>query len=648
MKKLFFLITCLLPLLGSAQDYEYKNFKFDDTPFELPKELASESEFIILQSTQLEYINQDNSSKQIMSYYIKTYINSQEAIERNNKKYIPIQQGDQLIEIKLRVIHKNGKITFLDEKSIEKEINTQTGIENNYFPIEGLEVGTILDIHYVLITPAEIKGKIIYLQNVYYVQKRTIELIYPDYLKFVSRSYNGAVDLLEDKGKYKDKISFYGENSNIPAIADNEQYSNWFKNAMHVHTRFYSNSYSETVDPFGEKEFTAEIHANLHRTLDKNEQKQFQDFSKKIQRNKDELTQIRAIESYIKTTIQHNSYLENTSLTEIFKSKQATLNELTFLYIKLFETFDIPYELVFTSNPHLAPFDPNFVSYVSLSNFLFYFPNIKAYLDPATLYTRTPIIDLAYHEQYGLFIQNKIYAGIKMGVSDFKKIELPYFYSKDSATIHVDLSNLENPLVSSHLEFTGEMASSYQSYLYFSSPIERESIEKDLFESYTIETDFISATTTHADVELIGLKPFILDISYKATDLLKKAGTTFIFEIGAVIGKQMEFYSDKPRQLPIQLSSARSYKRSITLKLPKGYRIKNVEDLNMKVYLDQQNKKLAYFTTTYKQEEDILQIENLEGYNFKELPVSYWDQYRKVINAAADFNKLSLILEKNK
>jgi len=233
-----------------------------------------------------------------------------------------------------------------------------------------------------------------------------------------------------------------------------------------------------------------------------------------------------------------------------------------------------------------------------------------------------------------------------MGVSSFKKIELPYFFSKDFTNVHIDLSNLEKTKITSKTEFTGAMAYNTQAYLYFRNPRERESLEKDLLENYNIKTDFANYKIENTDIEDVGIKPLIINAQYSADDLIKKAGENIIFQIGAVIGKQMEFYSDKPRKMPIALSSARSYERTITLEIPEGYYIKNLNDLNMNVYLDETDKNLAYFTVVYKMDKNTLTISNLEGYNFVEIPIKYWDQYRKVVNAAADFNKLALILEK--
>jgi hypothetical protein len=52
------------------------------------------------------------------------------------------------------------------------------------------------------------------------------------------------------------------------------------------------------------------------------------------------------------------------------------------------------------------------------------------------------------------------------------------------------------------------------------------------------------------------------------------------------------------------------------------------------------------FISTWKQEGDKLIIEITEEYNQIKWPKTDYDNFVKVINAAADFNKVVLVLEK--
>jgi hypothetical protein len=59
------------------------------------------------------------------------------------------------------------------------------------------------------------------------------------------------------------------------------------------------------------------------------------------------------------------------------------------------------------------------------------------------------------------------------------------------------------------------------------------------------------------------------------------------------------------------------------------------------------NKKEAGFSSTYKKEGNNIIVENSEYYNVVKYPLEYFDTYKSIINAAADFNKLVLVLTKN-
>jgi len=52
------------------------------------------------------------------------------------------------------------------------------------------------------------------------------------------------------------------------------------------------------------------------------------------------------------------------------------------------------------------------------------------------------------------------------------------------------------------------------------------------------------------------------------------------------------------------------------------------------------------FTSTYKIEGNTLSISVREEYRLVQYPLSIYEQYKTIINAAADFNKIVLILEK--
>jgi hypothetical protein len=54
----------------------------------------------------------------------------------------------------------------------------------------------------------------------------------------------------------------------------------------------------------------------------------------------------------------------------------------------------------------------------------------------------------------------------------------------------------------------------------------------------------------------------------------------------------------------------------------------------------------AHFESSYKQNDNVVTVTNTESYHAINYPLNIFDSYKAVINAAADFNKITLILSK--
>ncbi len=90
------------------------------------------------------------------------------------------------------------------------------------------------------------------------------------------------------------------------------------------------------------------------------------------------------------------------------------------------------------------------------------------------------------------------------------------------------------------------------------------------------------------------------------------------------------------------------YKRIKKKKKPEGYAFKGLDDINIDIrYNDDEGNPSIGFVSDYVLKEDHLTISITEYYNDSQYPVARFEEFRKVINAAADFNKVVLVLEKN-
>ena len=121
-----------------------------------------------------------------------------------------------------------------------------------------------------------------------------------------------------------------------------------------------------------------------------------------------------------------------------------------------------------------------------------------------------------------------------------------------------------------------------------------------------------------------------------------------LFKIGELIGSQVQMYQEKPRQLPAEMEYPHVLYRKIRFEIPAGYTAKNLADLNIDIQQTSEAVVTMGFVSSYKLTGNTLDVEVLETYrNIKYLP-SEFEVFKKVINAAADFNKVVLVLKKKK
>jgi hypothetical protein len=132
----------------------------------------------------------------------------------------------------------------------------------------------------------------------------------------------------------------------------------------------------------------------------------------------------------------------------------------------------------------------------------------------------------------------------------------------------------------------------------------------------------------------------------KANELLENAGNKILVKIGEIIGPQTEMYQEKPRQFPMQVAFPHSLERTIEFTLPEGYTVKNPGELTIHDDYRENGEITMGFSSDYKLENNVMKIHVMEQYRKTFYPLSEYEDFKKVINASADFNKIVLVLEK--
>jgi hypothetical protein len=141
-------------------------------------------------------------------------------------------------------------------------------------------------------------------------------------------------------------------------------------------------------------------------------------------------------------------------------------------------------------------------------------------------------------------------------------------------------------------------------------------------------------------------KPLVIGADIKSTELVERAGNKILFKVGELIGPQAEMYQEKPRKLPIELEYPHVLERKISFTIPDGYSVKNINDLNMDIEHKDGDKMTMGFVSKFTQTGNVVNILVTESYMSLQYPLNQFEDFKKVINAAADFNKITLVLEK--
>ena len=155
------------------------------------------------------------------------------------------------------------------------------------------------------------------------------------------------------------------------------------------------------------------------------------------------------------------------------------------------------------------------------------------------------------------------------------------------------------------------------------------------------EYDFENTESEH----IVNNDPFVIYLKTNSPDLVEHAGNDYIIQVGKVLGVQTELYQEEERMHDIDMGRIISYERIITLNIPDGYRAAGLDDTVIDFELNTDNGLSAIFKSSYAVKDNQVILTVHEWYKDVQIDKKYYPEFRKVINAAADYNKVVVILE---
>lgn len=623
-------------------DWEKQRERMSITPQE-----QNHPEYILKLYRGCQYVWENGDLLNYQTDHRITRVSTTNAIERHNRIYISMRNVVEIVTLKARSINSAGRVTNFDEKNLKEVKDEETDNTYRIFAIEGVEADSEIEYIYTL----KIKGRT---YESYYIQQETpireaqFQLTCPKSLKFDFRTYNDDHKILADTVSGQNRYQYHL--TGIPGL-NHESFTFFdaYRKRLELKLAYNFSSSSARLNTWAD---AGRVFYKLISKMDKDTEKDLTQFIKSC---KDDpklpaVTRIKQIEDKIKNGFRVNENSSDPLLDDvggILKSRQASGEGITKLFFITYERIGIPLQLVITCNREVAKFDGSFDTWAFLDEYLLYFPETDGFLKPDKFELRYPLIpqDLSGHK--GLFVEPVAVGELKTGITWVRDIPaLPYTAGLDNLDIDVRFpQGLELNQIRHQRTFVGYEAAAITPYYNTMSEEQRKKFVEEMFNTSIPDLKLEKWTVTPSTV---GLMPGLaIDANYSTNHFLEKAGPKFLFKVGELIGPQSELYREENRQTPIENTHNRGYSRIIRLHIPEGYAISNLEALNFHVEYKDGDHTPFSFVSTYSLKGDIVTVNIEEFYKEIYAPLERYEDFRKVVNAAADFNKVVLILSKS-
>lgn len=574
-------------------------------------------------------------------------VNSSDGIEQFNKIVVPVLENGAPVDIRARTISPRGEVHEVKAADM-KELKDGEGNRGfRIFAVDGVEKGSEVEYYYTRERNFNHFGSEV-LQGETAAHDVTFELISPEALTFEARTYHGPA-VTKDTTVAGHRILRLTLKS-VPGLR-NEAFANVAAQRMRVE---YKLAYVASKGQI--RQFTwADASQYMYRTMTTLGKDDVKAVAKVLTAAKLPVggplpERIRAAENYVKL----NFNLEegaSAALSQVVATHNAPEAGFTHLLAAIYRTLGVDYELVVTSSREAAPFDGSFDTWDYLDHFALYFPGTGQFLAPGRPDMRYGMLPAEWTAGSGLFIKGVTLGNIESAVGKVKDIPaLPAEQSPHDIDVTVAFSpDLDKSTVQLRQTLGGYPAAQIQPFWAMIPEAKRTEIMQGLQKSVVPDaTNFQKLEVRNVERGLSPLeKPFIVESQLESAALLDKAGPRYLFKIGTLLGQQTELYQKEERQFDVENDNNRRYLRTIRFDVPTGYAVRNLNDLNVDVKAGPDAQKPDYdFHSSYVQQGQTITVTVAENYRQIRWPKSDFEAFRAVVNAAANWNKVVLVLDK--
>jgi len=638
-----------------AKDLKNYNWEEEANLLQVPEKHKEADEVILKDKTiiDFQYDDQNSLEEYYVSHTIK-FVNSDASIDENNKIYLPFSPSVEVIDQKARVITPDGEVINMQEGDIKEATKEERTFR--YFALKGLVKGAQVESFFKLRKLApEYDGKIEVLQEEVPKYNTEFDIIAPENLILISKSYNDLPNLekVEIEDSIENKFFHLSQTWDYLKPLKEEENAYRLPHTKKIIYKIDKNLLSPRTDIVSYDKIAKGLYENVDIVPDKKLSKTIQKFLKTAKLNKASKSpgkSLVALENYLKqnfSVIEQND-VELQDIPTILKNKVASKIGMMKLYCAVLNYLNINHQIVLVNNRDRHKFDKDFEAYNFLVNYLLYFPDIDQYLAPSSPFHKLGVVPYLWTNTYALFIEPVKLGNFKTAKSNIKFIEpLSSFDSSDEMFVEVSSSDgFKNLDINYNKTATGYYAQIWQPLYDFVDEEQRKELDESQVKFLTEDLEITNIETENEGMTDFGVKPFKFKSTFKTKAFMERAGEKILFKIGELIGPQVEMYQVGERKLPVESPFNRRYYRELKLNVPEGFTVKNLEELEFDEVYEEKGEVVAKFVSNYTFEDNTVKVMIEETYDKIDWSVDLFEEYRRIINAAADFNKVVLYLEK--
>ncbi len=660
MKKsiLYILLAASFSANGQAiQTAVSRNWEPKPTIHAIPPKYFGEHAVYLLNNLNIDYKIENGALISYRTRHFIVKVLDKTGIENFNTQEIGLYTN--IDSIKARTILPDGSVRNVTQEMWELKRNSQGGV-SLIFAMDAVEKNSEIE---VLIKDVDYEDK----WGRYYMQysipnlNSYINITYPKSISFDFKGYHGVGKIEESISGNRKQVSIYKKD--IPALQPEKMsYYNLYRMAVDYRLNYNTDVNHIKDEEFGWSRLLPKIYKNFY-SFSKDDTAA----AKKILRDlgvrgtESEAEKIKKIEDGIKSNYAlYPALLQKGSnaLDSIAEYKRATNNGYIKLFAACFTQAGIQHEIGYTANRRNFIVDSKFETPDALNEVVFYFPALDGYLDPLATEYRYPFIPVEYTNNKGVFYPANPERGFQMGRQG-AAVNLQGAQIRKIPTLGEEKSAFKaaaNISISPDMTVTTDVTYNYSGYdaaeMRYNYSSKNEQDRKDmvlnLVDVAEKRDDIIRYDVSNYSTSAAGSnKPFQIHALVKTPWMVYKAGNDYLIKVGGAIGDQLSMYDIKDRLLPVDIDHPILKKYSITVEIPKGYKLKNAESLKNHVeHFDMNTGDItASFDATYSVAGNKVSINVRQNISKLHYSIYDFDRIKGVINAAVDYSNAGILLE---